>query len=265
MDRITSSHDASLASDSAAAAATRPTVSVVGFSGSVSEGAAAIKAPVFEIDGRFFSGDPESPPSMTYGPEQIEEFHQRGLLSLVAEKQPRIPGYVFLYAHESFLRPSEDSFDLMPFLGGLRQEKELRAYCDYMRRDRAMALLEEWAQYLLGDAQKALGEGIPLRSKESAMRARFGATREHPTLRERAHLYVAAARLALGESIYGVIRNVALESSEKEAAALRDRARGLVNRVHRWRTEEVSRLRKYQSARRFANLFADETVAEEAA
>lgn len=234
------------------------TVNVVGFSGSVSEGATAIKSPVFELDGRYFSGDPDAPlPSIhTYGREQIEEYQERGLLSLVSERRHRAPGYVFIYAQASFLRPSPDAYDLTCELDTLWWDKRLGAYCDYMHRDRAITLLGRWAEALLSHAKSKFEESSFLEAKESAMRARFGATREHLELRKKAHCYVAAARLGLGQEIHGVIRNVAIDFSKAEADRVERRARGLLNQLQLWTSSELADYRKQD---RFTVRFAGGT------
>lgn len=224
-------------------------VYVVGFSGSVSEGAAAIKSPVFEIDGRCFSGDPDAPPRVTHDWAEIEEYRQRGLLSLITEKRRREPDHVFLYAHPSFLYPSRDAYDLTPVRGTLDWDKRLEAFYDYMHRDRAVALLGRWGEILLEDAKESFAGGRFQRAKESAMRARFGATREHPEARREAHCYVAAARLGLGEDIYGVLRSVAVDSSREDARKVELKARGLFDRFRRWRSGGRLPIPDYPEAR----------------
>jgi len=240
------------------------TVNVVGFSGSVSEGATAIKSPVFEIDGRYFSGDPDAPPPRihTYGREQIEEYQERGLLSLVSDRRHRAPGYVFIYAQASFLHPTPDAYDLTCELDTLWWDKRLGAYCDYMHRDRAVALLGRWGEVLLSHAKRTFKESNFLEAKESAMRARFGATREHLELRKEAHCYVAAARLGLDQEIHGVIRNVAIDFSKEEADRVELRARGLLNRLKHWKSSELA---GYREQARFTARFAMDTTAARAA
>jgi hypothetical protein len=226
----------------------------VGFSGSVSAGAAAIKSPVFEIDGRYFSGDPDVPPprTHTYDRGQIEEYRERGLLSLVSEKRRRIRDHVFIYAQALFVHPSPDAYDLTSELRTLWWDERLGAFCDYMHRDRAISLLGSWGKSLLSDAKEKFNQSRFLEAKESAMRARFGATREHPELRKEAHCYVAAARLGLGQEIHGVIRNVAIDFSKEEADQIEHRARGLFDKARSWKS---SALAGYQQ-RRFTNRFA---------
>jgi hypothetical protein len=236
---------------------------VVGFSGSVSAGAAAIKSPVFEIDNRYFSGDPDSPPprTQTYDRFQIESYRERGLLSLASEKRRRARDHVFIYAHALFVHPSPDAYDLTSELRTLWWDERLGAFCDYMHRDRAIALLGSWAKSLLAYAKEKFSQSRFLQTKESAMRARFGATREHPELRKEAHCYVAAARLGLGQEIHGVIRNVAIDFSRVEADQIERRARGLFEKAQSW---ERPALAHYQQ-RRFTNRFASEEAAPLAA
>ena len=238
--------------DAAPEEASHDSIHVVGFSGSVSVGAAAIKSPVFEIAGRYFSGDPDAPPpkSHTYDRDQIEEYRERGLVSLISEdrRQPRSPGHVYIYAQALFIRPSEAACDLSSELFPLQWDERLGAHCAYMDRKHALALLEHWGRVLLSYAEEKLYESSFEAARDAAMRARFGATLEHPELLKKAHCFVAAARLGLGEDIRGVIQHAAVDFSREEADRVERRAHELFRRVRR----EPAR-REWRFTKQFAN------------
>jgi hypothetical protein len=194
-----------------------PVTHVVGISGSVSHGATALKSPVFEFKGRYFSGDPDSPPSQTHELTEIENYEERGLLTLFAKPVPRKQGHVILYAHADFLQPSGDTCKFKKSeWGPLVQDQRLGAHYAYIPLDDARDLLSKWGALLLADAQQHLMLGHFQRTKDSATRAYFCVERRSSPDLMKAHAYVAAARLGLNQQIRGVLRDVKVSGGNME-------------------------------------------------
>jgi len=146
----------------------------------------------------------------------VDDYVQRGLLSLIEKPLEPIDGGLILYADRQFMEPPGDRWRLET--STLGWDEKLGAWVIYEERSRALGRLARWGRALIKDAQQRLRAAAKLpiesagadveRALDDGRRARFCAPPpENRDVREDAFACWAGAWLLQGRPIDALLRD----------------------------------------------------------